>query len=112
MNVEQARGSLDHVKGQAKNGAGHVAGAPKTQAGGLIDQGTGAVMKAYGQAKEGLQDTLDTGSDLIGDMTRAGSQLYRDGGKAVTRQVREQPLAACLVAGTVGFVLARLLPRH
>ncbi len=112
MTIEQARGSLDHTRGHVKGSASHVAGSPKTQADGLIDQGTGAVIKAYGQAKEGLRDALDAGSDFIGDMTRAGGQLYRDGGTAVTRHVREQPLAACLVAGTVGFVLARLLPRH
>jgi uncharacterized protein YjbJ (UPF0337 family) len=56
MNKEQVSGTVDDLKGKAKEEVGKVTGDHSTQASGLKDQVKGKVEKAYGDAKEAIHD--------------------------------------------------------
>ena len=55
-------GTLDEVKGTAKEGWGKVTGNEKTEAEGQLDQ-------AKGKAKQGLADAKDAVDDMVDDLT-------------------------------------------
>ncbi len=66
----------------------------------------------YGQAKDAARDIGDTANRYAQDAADAGSEVYRDGSRAVASAVQNQPLGALLVAGAVGFALALMLNRQ
>jgi ElaB/YqjD/DUF883 family membrane-anchored ribosome-binding protein len=64
------------------------------------------------------KDTNDTlgkvgevASNLARDPMNSGSELYREGSRAIASTVKEQPLGSLVVAGVVGFMLALILNR-
>ena len=106
----------DRIAGAAKDAAGKVEGAfgdltgdAQTQASGNARQAAGTVQNLYGQAKDAVKDAADTATSYAKDAL--DSDMYRDGTRAVTSQVKENPLGALLIAGGIGFALAMLLSR-
>jgi len=109
----------DRITGAAKDAAGKVEGVlgratgdASTEASGRAREAAGTVQNLYGQAKDAARDIGDTASDYAKEALDAGSDIYRDGSKAVASTVRDQPLGALLVAGAVGFALALMLNRQ
>ncbi|MEJ1976339.1 MAG: CsbD family protein [Acetobacteraceae bacterium] len=73
---------------------------PKLEAEGTVDQIVGSAQRTYGKVKDkasgagtAVADQLDDISAVLGDT------------------VAERPLTALLVAGAIGYVLARLIRR-
>jgi ElaB/YqjD/DUF883 family membrane-anchored ribosome-binding protein len=63
----------------------------------------------------GLQTASQAGDAIQGVAREVGSQAYQQGARAqgyVTQFVMEQPLAALLVAGAIGYGLAYLMLRR
>jgi uncharacterized protein YjbJ (UPF0337 family) len=109
----------DRITGAAKDVAGKVEGAfgratndASTEARGRAREAEGTVENLYGQAKDAARDIGDAASGYAKDAIDAGSDLYRDGNKAIASTVQNQPLGALLVAGAVGFALALMLNRQ
>ncbi len=106
----------DRIAGAAKDAAGKVEGAfgeltgdAQTQASGRAREAAGTVQNLYGQAKDAVMDAADTATSYAKDAM--DSDVYRDGTRAVSAQVKENPLGALLIAGGIGFALAMLLSR-
>ena len=106
----------DRITGAAKDAAGKVEGAfgdltgdAQTQASGRAREAAGTVQNLYGQAKDAVKDAADTATSYAKDAL--DSDAYRDGTRAVSAQVKENPMGALLIAGGIGFALAMLLSR-
>lgn len=109
----------DRITGAAKDAAGKVEGAfgratgdASTEASGRMREAAGTVENLYGQAKDAVRDLSGAASGAASDAIDAGSDIYRDGSKAMAATVRDQPLGSLLVAGAVGFALALMLNRQ
>lgn len=109
----------DRITGAAKDAAGKVEGAfgratgdASTEASGRAREAAGTVQNLYGQAKDAVRDIGDSAGDYAKDALDKGTEIYRDGSRAVASSVREQPIGALLVAGAVGFALALMLNRQ
>ncbi|WP_024574257.1 MULTISPECIES: CsbD family protein [unclassified Afipia] len=109
----------DRITGAAKDAAGKIEGAfgratsdASAEASGRAREAAGTVQNLYGQAKDAARDIGDAASGYAKEALDTGSDIYRDGNKAVASAVREQPLGALLVAGAVGFALALMLNRQ
>lgn len=109
----------DRITGAAKDAAGKVEGAfgratgdASTEASGRTKEAAGTVQNLYGQAKDAARDIGDAAGGYAKEALDTGSDMYRDGNKAVASAVREQPLGALIVAGAVGFALALMLNRQ
>ncbi len=100
MNEDRLEGAAQNIGGTVKSTVGDAIGDTGLEAEGVADQVAGTAKRAYGKAKEkaattgsAVADQLDEVSALIGDT------------------VAERPLASLLVAGAIGFVLAKLTSR-
>lgn len=109
----------DRISGVAKDAAGKVEGAfgrvtgdAATEASGRAREAAGTVQNIYGQAKDAARDIGDTASSYAQDAVDAGSEVYRDGSRAVASAIKNQPIGSLLVAGAVGFALAMMLNRQ
>lgn len=123
MDSDRVTGTVKKVGGKAEGAIGDLTGDAKTQTEGKIDEAKGAVQAAYGQAKDAVKDYADQASDVAGDVVEQGrryveegrrrypeaERYYREGTDAVSKQVGESPLAAILIAGAVGYILALLV---
>ncbi len=58
MNRDQVLGRLMQVKGRAKALAGHAVGSRQLQREGRVDQHTGVVRAAFGNAKQATQTMI------------------------------------------------------
>lgn len=65
----------------------------------------------YGQAKDAARDASDSAAGYAKDAYEAGQDTFRDGTQALAKRVRDNPLSALLVAGSIGFALALLMSR-
>lgn len=106
----------DRIAGAAKDAAGKVEGAfgdltgdAQREASGHAREAAGTVQNLYGQAKDAVKDAADTATGYAKDAL--DSDMYRDGTRAVSSTVKENPLGALLIAGGIGFALAMLLSR-
>jgi len=109
----------DRISGVAKDAAGKVEGAfgratgdAATEASGRAREAAGSVQNIYGQAKDAARDIGDAASSYAQDAVDAGSEVYRDGSRAVVSAIKNQPIGSLLVAGAVGFALAMMLNRQ
>jgi len=109
----------DRITGAAKDAAGKIEGAfgratgdASAEASGRAREAAGTVQNLYGQAKDAARDIGDAASGYAKEALDTGSDIYRDGNRAVASAVREQPLGALLVAGAIGFALALMLNRQ
>ena len=87
------------------------AGAAIDKAAGLARDASSAGIQAVSQASDAIQDTArEVGSKVEQAATTAYQQGARAGGY-VSRYAAEQPLAALLIAGAIGYGLAYLIHR-
>jgi ElaB/YqjD/DUF883 family membrane-anchored ribosome-binding protein len=87
------------------------AGAAIDKAAGLARDASSAGIQAVSQASDAIQGTArEVGSKVEQAATSAYQQGARAGGY-VSRYAAEQPLAALLIAGVIGYGLAYLIHR-
>lgn len=112
MDKDRITGAAKDAAGKVESVLGRATGDASTEASGRAREAAGTVQNLYGQAKDAARDIGDTASEYAREALDAGSDIYRDGSKAVASTVRDQPLGALLVAGAVGFALALMLNRQ
>lgn len=127
MDSDRIVGSAKKVGGKLEDAAGRVVGDDGLRVEGMVDEASGAVQAAYGQAKDAVRDYADKATDVAGDAYDRGrryvgerfdslpdeaERYYRSGRQAAVKQVEESPLLAMLVAGAVGYMLAVLVHRR
>ncbi|MGL5164755.1 MAG: CsbD family protein [Afipia sp.] len=112
MDKDRITGAAKDAAGKVERAFGRAAGDTATEASGRAREAGGTVQNLYGQAKDAARDIGDTANRYAQDAADAGSEVYRDGSRAVASAVQNQPLGALLVAGAVGFALALMLNRQ
>jgi uncharacterized protein YjbJ (UPF0337 family) len=112
MDKDRITGAAKDAAGKVEGAFGRAAGDASTEASGRAREAAGTVQNLYGQAKDAVRDIGDTAGDYAKDALDKGSDIYRDGSRAMASTVRDQPLGSLLVAGAVGFALALMLNRQ
>src|SRR6201989_3132654 len=112
MDKNRVEGAAKSVAGKAEAAYGRVAGDAATEASGRGHDAAGAAQRIYGQAVDAANDLGDAASGFAKQAIDAGRDLYRDGSRAVSSTVKNQPLGALLAAGAVGFALAMMIKRE
>jgi uncharacterized protein YjbJ (UPF0337 family) len=59
MNKDQKQGTVENIKGRAKQAAGVVTGNKNAESEGAAERAKGAARKAYGDVKRGVAKKLD-----------------------------------------------------
>lgn len=102
--------------GKAADEAGRQAGAEGQP---VLDQGKSMVQDLANQASEVGRQAVGQAGDLLQNVapqaTEAASNLYQRGsqsGEYVRQYAAEQPIAALLIAGAIGYGLAYLVHRR
>ncbi len=101
MDEDRIIGSVNELKGQAKEGIGNLTGDTKTEAEGYVDQLSGAAQRTFGQARDSLRGAADSLQDQAGSI-----------GEYIDETIHERPLTALHAAGAVGYVLSLLIHRR
>ncbi|MDB5563594.1 MAG: CsbD family protein [Tardiphaga sp.] len=109
MDKDRFAGAAKDAAGKVEGAVGDLTGDADTKASGRIREASGTVQNLYGQAKDAVRDASDAATSYAKDAV--DSDIYRDGTQAITKQVRDNPLGALLVAGSIGFALAMLMTR-
>lgn len=130
MNEDRIKGAAEKVGGKVEAAVGSGIGDAKTEAEGRLTQAKGVANDLVGQAKDAvgkagdtMQSAADQARDFTNDAMESGGRLldegrrrypeverrYREGSDVVRGQVQDSPLAAILVAGAVGYVLAWMI---
>lgn len=123
MDSDRVVGTAKKVGGKVKEGLGDLTGDDGTQLDGAVDQVKGAAQAAYGQAKDAVRDYADQAGEVANRAYEQGKRYvdqgrerypdaeryYREGSKAISRQVEESPFVAIVIAGAVGYLLAVLI---
>lgn len=112
MDKDRITGAAKDAAGKVEGAFGRAAGDASTEASGRAREAAGTVQNLYGQAKDAARDIGDTASNYAQEAVDAGSEVYRDGSRAVASAVQNQPLGSLLLAGAVGFALALMLNRQ
>jgi len=112
MDKDRITGAAKDAAGKVESVFGRATGDTSTEASDRAREAEGTVQNLYGQAKDAARDIGDAASSYAKDALDAGSDIYRDGNKAIASTVQNQPLGALLVAGAVGFALALMLNRQ
>jgi ElaB/YqjD/DUF883 family membrane-anchored ribosome-binding protein len=73
---------------------------------------TGAAQKLYGEAKNAAYEAADATVGYAKDAYENSADIFRDGSQAIAKKVTDNPLGSMLIAGGIGFALARLLMRR
>jgi len=111
MDKDRIAGSAKDFAGKVEGAVGDMAGDAKTQAAGRAREASGTVQNLYGQAKDAARDAGDAAVSFAKDAYDNSGDTFRDGSKAVAKQVRDNPLGALLLAGGIGFALAMIMTR-
>ncbi|MEH2472278.1 uncharacterized protein YjbJ (UPF0337 family) [Nitrobacteraceae bacterium AZCC 2161] len=109
MDKDRFAGAAKDAAGKVESAVGDLTGDTETKASGRAREASGTVQNLYGQAKDAVRDASDAATSYAKDAV--DSDIYRDGTQAITKQVRDNPLGALLVAGGIGFALAMLMTR-
>ena len=111
MDKDRIVGSAKEFGGRVEGAVGEMAGDAKTQASGRAREAAGSVQNLYGQAKDAASDATDAAVNFAKDAYDNSGDTLRDGSQAVAKKVQDNPLGALLIAGGIGFALARLMSR-
>jgi uncharacterized protein YjbJ (UPF0337 family) len=111
MDKDRVAGAAKDAAGKVESVVGDLAGDAQTSASGRAREASGTVQNLYGQAKDAARDAGDAAVNLAKDAYDNSGDTFRDGSKAVAKQVRDNPLGALLVAGGIGFALAMIMTR-
>jgi uncharacterized protein YjbJ (UPF0337 family) len=124
MDRDRIEGAGREAVGKVKQAVGQVVDDHETEARGALDEARGTAQNLYGQAKDTARSLASDAADQVSNLRdqageigqhyveRAqdiGSRYYREGNRAVSERVGDQHLAALLVAGAAGYLLAWLL---
>lgn len=109
MDSDRVKGSVRELAGNAKKSLGDMTENAGTQAQGALEQVAGKGQDLYGQAKDSLQDFSDNAASYAGEAYDRGDHYARRGAKLARQEIAEYPLAAVLMAGAVGYLLAMAL---
>src|SRR5437868_11806911 len=108
----------DRIAGPAKDSAGKVersvggtAGDAKTQAEGRVREATGTAQNLYGQAKDVAREATDAAASYAKGAYENSGDTFRDSTQAIAKKVQDNPLGSILIAGGIGFALARMMTR-
>lgn len=112
MDKDRVPGAAKDVAGKVEGAFGRVTGDAETEISGRAREAAGTAQNAFGQAKDVARDIGDAASGYAQDAIDAGGEYYRDGSKAVASKIKEQPMAALLAAGAIGFTLGVLMTRQ
>jgi uncharacterized protein YjbJ (UPF0337 family) len=107
MDKDRIAGTAKDVAGKVEGAFGDLTGDKETQASGRIREATGTVQNLYGQAKDAGEAAVNYAKEALDS---SGINV-REGGDAVARQVKDNPLGALLIAGGIGFALAMIMSR-
>jgi uncharacterized protein YjbJ (UPF0337 family) len=111
MDKDRIAGAAKDAAGKVEGAVGDFAGDAETSTSGRLREATGTVQNLYGQAKDAARDAGDAAVSYAKDAYDNSGDTLRDSSKAVAKQVRDNPLAALLLAGGVGFALAMMMTR-
>jgi len=111
MDKDRIVGSAKDVAGKVESAVGDMAGNAQTQAAGHAREAAGAVQNLYGQARDTARDAGDAAISYAKDAYQNSGETWRDGSRAVAKTMRDNPFGALLIAGGIGFALARLMTR-
>lgn len=111
MDKDRIAGAAKDAAGKFEGAVGDLAGDAETGASGRLREASGTVQNLYGQAKDAARDAGDAAVSFAKDAYDNSGDTFRDGSKAVAKQVRDNPLGALLVAGGIGFALAMMMTR-
>jgi uncharacterized protein YjbJ (UPF0337 family) len=111
MDKDRIDGAAKDAAGKVEGTVGHLAGDAETGVSGRLREASGTVQNLYGQAKDAARDAGDAAVSLAKDAYDNSGDTFRDGSKAVAKQVRDNPLGALLLAGGIGFALAMIMTR-
>ncbi|MBV8889427.1 MAG: hypothetical protein JO305_07135 [Alphaproteobacteria bacterium] len=110
--VEQGKAKVQELQGAASDAMQQA----RSTAQDLGQQARSAMSDAAGAAQDIARRARDQASAAAGNLYEQGSRaLYEQGSRAggyLSRNVEENPLAALLIAGAVGYGLAYLIHRH
>lgn len=109
MDKDRIAGAAKDIAGKAEGAFGKVTDDPETELSGRAREAAGTAQNAFGQAKDTVRDLGQAASSYAQDALNSGTDYYRDGTRAVTEKIKEQPLTALLAAGAIGFTLGVLL---
>ncbi len=112
MDNDRVAGAAKAAAGKAESAFGHLTENADMEASGRARETAGAAQNTFGQAKDAARDIGTTAGEYAQSAIDAGGDYYRDGARAVSSKVQEQPLTALLAAGAIGFVLGVLLTRQ
>jgi uncharacterized protein YjbJ (UPF0337 family) len=111
MDKDRIAGAAKDAAGKVEGTVGDMAGDAQTSAAGRLRETSGTVQNLYGQAKDAARDAGDAAVSFAKDAYDNSGDSFRDGSKAVAKQVRDNPLGALLLAGGIGFALAMIMTR-
>ena len=101
MDQDRVTGTVQDLKGQAKETVGKVVGDAKTQAEGYSEHLMGAAERTLGQARDTVREAANTVQEQAATI-----------GEYIDETVQERPLTALLAAGAVGYILSLLIHRR
>jgi uncharacterized protein YjbJ (UPF0337 family) len=111
MDNDRIAGSAKDFAGKFESAVGDITGDASTQAAGRAREASGTVQNLYGQAKDAARDAGDAAAGYAMDAYDSTGETLRDGSQALARSVQNNPLAALLIAGGIGFALAMVMMR-
>lgn len=111
---DSVRDAADRVSETARDVGGRVRDAFDDTVGshGIEDRASrarGATEAQYRRAERSLRHGADAAYGYAEDAYESGSRALRQGGREVTHQVADHPIAAMLVAGLLGYGLGLLI---
>ena len=106
MDEDRVTGAINAAAGKVQGLAGDVTGDSKMQAEGRLNDLAGQAQNTYGRAKDTLRGTVDAISEQARTAASSAQQQMGTAGDSIGAMVQEQPVAALLTAGAVGYLLA------
>lgn len=109
VSTDRIAGTAKELGGKAQAAIADAVGSNRDSVEGRFREAHGKAQDAFGEAKDKLTDVADDVSGYASDAYDRSGEYLRDGSRAVSAQVEENPLVALLIAGAVGYGLALLL---
>jgi len=109
MNENEIKGGLRDVKGKIEKAVGDATTDTKWQADGIIDQVAGSAQKAYGQAKDKVQDVVADAPDALVDAKERVKDVASRGRAVANDQLHDNPWVLVAAAGIAGYALSWVL---
>ena len=108
MSDDRLKGLGRQASGKVESTIGDLTGDTKSQAQGRVDDVAGQAQRAYGRAKDTVQDATSQMSQSGGDYASSMLDQIEEYGDYVAEQVDQRPVTAVLIAAGVGFLIAMM----